>query len=151
MVAPPPSRTSLPCAASLACSRTVGRVAVDEVERGVGQRERRALVVGQDEHRRVERRLVAPPALPFVVAPRPALRAELVAAHDLGADVVGEVAGEVVVEAAAPAGVGAVGPARRGAGPREHVAGVGVAERALEALALTRAEAVAARHRSSGL
>jgi hypothetical protein len=34
-------------------------------------------------------------------------------------------------------------PARRGARPCEHVAGVGVTERALKGLVLTRAEAVA--------
>ena len=89
-----------------------------------------------------KRRLVAPPALPFVVAPRAAQWAELVATHDLGADVVGEVPREVIVEAATPAGVGAVGPARRGARPRKHVAGVGVTERALEALISTRAESI---------
>ena len=37
--------------------------------------------------------------------------AELAPPHDLGADVVGEVAGEVVVEAAGATRVGAVGPA----------------------------------------
>ena len=119
-----------------------GRIIVDEVERGVRQGERRALVVRHNEYGSVERRLVAPPALPFVVAPRAALWAELVAAHYLGADVAGEVPREVVVEAATPAGVGAVGPARRGAGPRKHVTGVGVTERTLEALVLTRAETV---------
>jgi hypothetical protein len=36
------------------------------------------------------RGLVAPPAAPFVVAPWAALRAELVAAHDLGTDVAGD-------------------------------------------------------------
>ena len=67
---------------------------------------------------------------------------ELVAAHDLGADVAGVVSCEVVVEAAAPAGVRAHGPARRGAGPGEHVARVGVAERPLDALVITGTESV---------
>jgi hypothetical protein len=49
-----------------------GRIAVDEVECGVRQGERRALVVRHHEYRSVERRLVAPPALPVVVAPRAA-------------------------------------------------------------------------------
>ena len=70
---PPPSRTSLPSAASLACSSTVGRRRVDEVERGVGQRERGPRVVGEHEHGGVERRVVAPPALPLVVLPRATL------------------------------------------------------------------------------
>jgi hypothetical protein len=133
----------LPCAACRARSRTRGRISVDEVECGVRQGERRALVVRHHEYRSVERWFVTPPALPFVIAPRTAQRGELVAAHNLGADVVGEVPGEVVVEAATPAGVGAVGPARRGARPRKHVAGIGVTERALEALVFTRAETVA--------
>ena len=84
------------------------------------ERERRPLVVGHHEDRGVERRLVAPPALPLVVGPGAALRAELVAAHDLGADVAVEVADQVVVEAAAAAGIGAVGPARRRARPGQQ-------------------------------
>jgi hypothetical protein len=72
----------------------------------------------------------------------PALRPELVAAHDLGADVVGEVAGEVVVEPAASARVGPVRPARGGSGPPHQVHRVGVAERPLAGLALPGAVAV---------
>src|SRR5712691_9751538 len=40
----------------------------------------------QHEHRVVVRWVVAPPTLPFLVGPRPADRAEHVAAHDRGAD-----------------------------------------------------------------
>ena len=86
--------------------------------------------------------VVAPPALPVEVLPRAALGPELVAAHDLGADVPGHVAGEVVVEPAGAAGVGAVGPARGGAGPRQQVGRVGVPEGPFEALALAGAEPV---------
>ena len=78
----------------------VGGGAVDEVERGVGEGEGRARVVGEHEDGGVEGRLVAPPAPPLVVCPGPAMRAELVAAIDLRADVVVEVAGQVVVEPA---------------------------------------------------
>src|SRR5258708_1572832 len=46
-----------------------GRTTAEEVERGVRKGERRTLMVGHNEYRSVERRLVAPPALPFVVAP----------------------------------------------------------------------------------
>ena len=77
---------------------------IDEVEGGVRQRERGAVVVGQHEHRGVEWWCVTPPTLPFVVGPRAAVGPELVAAHDLGADVVGEVAGEVVIEPGEPPG-----------------------------------------------
>ncbi len=50
------------------------RISRDEVEGGIGQGERRALVMGQHEDRGVERRLVTPPAAPLVINPRPALR-----------------------------------------------------------------------------
>src|SRR4051794_5704260 len=46
-----------------------------------GLRRPPAGMVGEDEDRGVERRLLAPPALPAVVAPRAALRVELVAPH----------------------------------------------------------------------
>src|SRR5262245_12826029 len=91
-------------------------------------------MMGHHEHRGVERRFVTPPAPPGVVGPGPAIRAELVGAHDLRADVVVEVADQVVVEAATATRVGAVGPAGGGAGPGEHLAGVGMPERPLETL-----------------
>src|SRR4029079_1518738 len=69
-------------------------------------------------------------------------RSELVAAHDLGADVPREIAGEVVVEPARASGVGAVHPARGGAGPGKEIRGAGGPERLLQALAFTRAEPV---------
>src|SRR5689334_19517262 len=90
----------------------------------------------------MERGLVAPPALPFVIAPWAAVRTELVASHDFCADVVGEVPGEVVVEATATAGVRAVRPTRGRACPRHHPGRIGVTERTIEALILTRAESV---------
>jgi hypothetical protein len=51
----------------------------------------------------MERRLLAPPALPLLIGPRPALRAELVAPHDLDADARPPVAREGVVDAGAAA------------------------------------------------
>jgi hypothetical protein len=58
----------------------------DEGEGGVAggraQFQRLALVVGEDEDGHVERRLVAPPALERLVAPRALLAAEHLAAHD---------------------------------------------------------------------
>lgn len=45
-------------------------------------------MVGEDEDRLVERRVLTPPALPRIVAPGAAARrAELAPTHDLGADV----------------------------------------------------------------
>ena len=100
-------------------------------------------MVGHDEDRRLERRLLAPPALPLVVGPGPALRAELVAAHDLGTDVAVEVPDQVVVQTAAAPLIGAIGPAGGRQGPGHELRGVGVAERTLQALSLTSAVAVA--------
>ena len=56
------------------------RIAVDEVERGVGEGERGTLVVGQHEYWGVERGLLAPPAAPVMVVPGAALRAVIVLA-----------------------------------------------------------------------
>ena len=78
----------------------VGRRSVDEVERRATLHlDRRARVMGEDEDRCVERRVGTPPALPLLVGPRPALRAELVAPHDLHADARPPVAREGVVDA----------------------------------------------------
>src|SRR6185369_15256785 len=107
------------------------------MERGVRQRERWPQVVREHEHRGAERRIVAPPALPFVVSPRSPLRPELVAAHDLGADVVAVVAGEVVVEPAGAAGVGAVDPARSGSRPCEEGTRLRMPEGPFQRLTLT--------------
>src|SRR5262245_53788617 len=64
---------------------------IEEVERGVGQREARSRMVGEDEHGGVERRGVSPPPGPVEVLPLATLWTELVAAHDLGTDVPCEV------------------------------------------------------------
>ena len=64
----------------------LGRRRVDEVERRAALHlDRRARVMGEDEDRRVERRVGTPPALPLRVLV-PAGRAELPGTHDLGAD-----------------------------------------------------------------
>src|SRR5829696_380907 len=61
----------------------------DEGECRVGERQWLALVVCDDEDGLVEGRVLAPPSIPRLLGPRPAARrAELAAAHDLGADVV---------------------------------------------------------------
>ena len=60
--------------------------------------EHRPGMVRQYDHRGVEDRVLAPPPLPSVVLPGAALRAELVAAHDLHADPRFPPAGERVVD-----------------------------------------------------
>src|SRR4029077_1978332 len=80
------------------------RAGVDEVEGGAALHLDRAPdVMGEHKNGGMERRLLAPPALPLLVGPRSALRAELVAPHDLHADARPPVAGEGVVDAGAPA------------------------------------------------
>ena len=98
--------------------------------------------MGEHEHRSVERRIVAPPALPIEVLPRAALWTELVATHDLGTDVARIVASEVVVEAAASAPVCAVRPIRGGEGPRTQLGRVRMSERLLQTLTFARAEPI---------
>ncbi len=62
----------------------IGHEGVGRVREG----QRLSLVMGEDEDRLVEGWIVAPPALPGIVAPGTTGRwAELAAAHDLGADV----------------------------------------------------------------
>src|SRR5206468_5055311 len=84
---------------------------IEEMERGVGQREAGSVMVGEDEHGGVEGRGVSPPAFPVEVLPRATLWPELVATHDLGTDVPREVAGEVVVQPSGSAGLRSVRPA----------------------------------------
>ena len=55
--------------------------------------------MAEHEDRVVIGRVWAPPAFPFLVGPRAALRAEHVSAHDGGADIVVRMDEEIVVEA----------------------------------------------------
>src|SRR5947207_1335983 len=59
--------------------------------------DRCARVVRQHEHRHVIRRVLAPPAAPLVVGPRPAYGAEHVSAHDIRTDAFPEALGKIVV------------------------------------------------------
>src|SRR5262245_32200084 len=77
----------LPLSSVLRLPQRSRRRRIDEVKRGVGQREAGAVMVGEDEDGGVEGRVVSPPPLPVEVLPRASLRRELVAAHDLGTDV----------------------------------------------------------------
>src|SRR4051812_2638216 len=61
--------------------------------------DRRALVMRQDVHRRMVRRLLAPPALPILVGPPAADRPEHVAAHDPGPETFHRAPGKIVVDA----------------------------------------------------
>jgi hypothetical protein len=109
--------------------------ALDKLDRGPG-------MVGKDEHGGVEGRVVAPPALPLLVAPRAAVGRELVASHDLGPDARAPVAGEGVVHAGAASWLALhLLEAARGKEPFMEC-GPRVSEGCFETLALTGAEAV---------
>ena len=103
-------------------------------------------MVGEHEHRRMERRVLAPPPFPVKVVPRSTLGPELVAAHDLGADVAGEVTGAVVVQTIRPARIGSIDPVRGRSRPGEEVGRICVTERVLETLPHTGTVAIARHH-----
>ena len=72
----------------------------DEVERRTARHgDRRARMMREHEHVGVIRRRVAPPALPVVIGPVAANRAEHVAAEDPGADVLETTGHEIIVHA----------------------------------------------------
>jgi len=94
---PPPIRMSSPPAALRAWSRASAGLASmkwNVVPPGM---------MGEHEDRRVEGRIVPPPAFPLLVRPRAALRAELVPPHDLRTDARSPVAGKGIVDARFPA------------------------------------------------
>src|SRR6266496_2686902 len=75
----------------------------DEMKNGPAfHRDRLARVPRQHEHRRMIGRILPPPAAPLIVAPRPALGAEHVAAHDPGTDPLPGALGKIVVETCRP-------------------------------------------------
>src|SRR5437660_6431950 len=99
-------------------------------------------MVGEDEHGRMEWRVVAPPALPLLVGPRAPLGPKLVASHDLGPDARAPVAGEGVVHAGAPSRLALhLVEAARGEEPSMEPA-TSVSEGCFETLAVTGAETV---------
>src|SRR5881398_3188287 len=76
----------------------------DEMKDGPAfHRDRFARVVRQHDHRHVIRRVLAPPAAPPVVGPRPAHGAEHVSAHDIRTDAFPEALGKIVVGPRRPA------------------------------------------------
>src|SRR5947208_4008213 len=76
----------------------------DEMEDGPAfHRDRFARVVRQHEHRYVIRRVLAPPAAPLLVGPRPAHGTEHVSAHDIRTDAFPEALGTIVVGTRRPA------------------------------------------------
>ena len=82
------------------CLERIGRRGVEEVERRTALHlDRRARVMGEDEDRRVERRVGTPRALPLRVLV-PSGVAPLPGTHDLGADPRTVLLGEDVVDAA---------------------------------------------------
>src|SRR5436190_16992913 len=101
--APPPTWISSPPAASRA-RRSASSSAGDEMKDGPAfHRDRFARVVRQHEHRHVIRRVLAPPAPPPVVGPRPAHGAEHVSAHDIRTDAFPQAFGKLVVGTRRPA------------------------------------------------
>ena len=124
-------------------SERVGRGSVEEVERGAALHLHRGpRVVGEHEGRRVERRVRPPPALPVRVVVPPG-RAELVRAHDLGAEADAVALRERVVDALDPPAV--LPPLRAQNRVREHPlvqALAGMAEGRLGGLRLSGREAV---------
>ncbi len=91
-------------------------------------------VVRQDEHRRVVRRILAPPSPPRIVAPRTANGSEHVAPHDRCADVDVPPGGDVIVDA----GLAALHPVHLAEATRRERPAVqahaALAERVLNAL-----------------
>src|SRR5262249_55597958 len=81
----------------------LGRAGVDEVKRGTAVHLNGwPGMVGENKDRSVERRVVTPPSVPFIIRPGAVLRAELASAHNLGADPRCPCAGECIVDAGAP-------------------------------------------------
>ena len=94
----------------------------DERERRLALDQRLARMVGEDEDGLVEGRLVAPPALPRLIAPRRvvprALAAEHSAAHDVRADVARGLFDDLRVDVVLARGPAVfLVPGRRGEGP----------------------------------
>src|SRR5438132_12534356 len=99
-------------------------------------------MMGEDEHRGMEGRVVAPPALPLLVGPRAALGPKLVASHDLGPDARAPVAGEGVVHAGAASWL-ALHHVEAPRGEEPFMApGTSVSEGCFETLAVTAADTV---------
>jgi hypothetical protein len=98
--------------------------------------------MGEHEDGGMERRLLTPPALPLLVGPRSALRAELIASHDLRADARSPGAREGVVDADAPARLALHGVKCAGVHEPPHQPDAGVPEGRLEALVGSGTEAI---------
>src|SRR5690348_16797432 len=123
----------------------LSRARVDEVERGAALHlDGRPAMMGEDEHRRVERRVVPPPPFPVLVSPGATLGAELVPSHDLGADAGAPVAGERIVDAGAPCRAWLALHPLEGAGGEEPLVEpvAGMPKGRFEALTLARPESV---------
>jgi len=137
-LAPPPRRMSLPCADAFARSSAAWMPSVTKWN----VVPRLARVMRQHVDVGVIGRIIAPPAFPCVVRPLAADRAEHVAPHDPGADVLEPAHGEVVVRPFTAALLAE--PLLEGLG-RKHpfVQRLATfAERTIEALARPRAVAV---------
>src|ERR1700733_7341025 len=99
-------------------------------------------MVGEDENRGVERRVVSPPSVPLLVRPGAVLGAELAPPHDLGADARLPGAGESVVDAGTAAGLALHGVERAGREEPLMQPGPRMPERGVQALPLAGAEPI---------
>src|SRR5208283_2110652 len=76
----------------------------NEMERSLpGHRDRRSCMVGQHEHRSMERWIIAPPALPGFVRPGPSHRPKHVATHDPCSNIIETPGNEIIVNTCCPA------------------------------------------------
>ena len=119
---------------------------INKMKRRVPQGDGGAHVMREYKHRRMERRVVAPPPFPVIVLPRSALGAKFIAPHDFGTDVPSEVASAVVVKTVRSAGIGSVDPVCGRSRPGKEIGRICVTEWVLETLAHTGAVAIARHH-----
>src|SRR6516162_9988481 len=139
-----PADADIPARGGLARPRKrLGGAGVEELKRGTAAHlDGGPGMVGEHQDRGVERRVVSPPPVPFLVRPGAVLRAELAPPHDLSADARGPGAGESVVDAGAAAGLALHGAERTGREKPLVQPGSRMAKRGLQALPLTGAEPI---------
>ena len=122
--------------------QSLSRSRIDEMKGRISQSQAWARMVCQHKHRRMKRRSVTPPTLPLKVLPRASQWAELVATHDLSANVLFEVASEVVIQPTRSTRLRTVRPARSGSRPRKQLTRIAMTKGPLQGLTLPRTEPI---------